>query len=30
LNSRIAKGSEKLWASLEEKLEKAVGDGILK
>jgi len=30
LNSRIAKGSEKLWASLKKKLEGAVRDGLLK
>ncbi len=30
LNSRIAKGSEKLWSSLEKKLETAVTDGVLK
>ena len=30
LNSRIAKGSKKLWVSLEKKLEKAVSDGLLK
>ena len=30
LNSRIAKGSEKLWHALESKLEKAVEDGLLK
>jgi putative hydrolase of HD superfamily len=30
LNSRIAKGSEKLWTSLQQKLEKAVEKGVLK
>lgn len=30
LNSRIAKGSSQLWDSLEEKLEGAVKDGLLK
>jgi 5'-deoxynucleotidase YfbR-like HD superfamily hydrolase len=30
LNSRIAKGSEKLWMVLEQKLEKAVESGVLK
>ena len=30
LNSRIAKGSKKLWASLQQKLEKAVENGLLK
>ena len=30
LNSRIAKGSEKLWASHKKKLEGAVRDGLLK
>lgn len=30
LNSRIAKGSEKLWSVIESKLEKAVEDGLLK
>lgn len=30
LNSRIAKGSEQLWQSLEKKLEKAISDGVLR
>ncbi|WP_020680777.1 HD domain-containing protein [Marinobacterium rhizophilum] len=30
INSRIAKGSETLWASLEEKLVAAVNDGLIK
>ena len=30
LNSRISKGSEKLWASLHQKLENAVENGVLK
>ncbi|PCJ44332.1 MAG: phosphohydrolase [Moraxellaceae bacterium] len=30
LNSRIAKGSEQLWAALKKKLEGAVSEGILK
>jgi putative hydrolase of HD superfamily len=29
LNSRIGKGSEKLWAVLQEKIESAVGQGLL-
>jgi putative hydrolase of HD superfamily len=29
VNSRIAKGSESLWSTLEEKLETAIDDGIL-